>query len=66
MVKRYPQNTVKVFSFSGKMIYSKGGYANEWNASYNGTTLPEDTYIFIINTGKSLPLVKGVLTVITN
>lgn len=50
----YPNNEVKIIDRSGRIIYSKNGYDNTWDATLNGNPLPEDTYYYIlyIDSGK--------------
>lgn len=63
-IDRYPDNLVKVFDQSGRIVYSKKGYANDWNGTYNNAPLSQGTYYYIIEPGAGLGVVKGFITVI--
>ncbi|MET6998091.1 Ig-like domain-containing protein [Chitinophaga defluvii] len=63
-IDSYPNNEVKVFDRSGRMIYIKRGYQNEWDATVNGKALEEGTYYYILDFGTGLPKVKGFISII--
>ncbi|MET6998235.1 gliding motility-associated C-terminal domain-containing protein [Chitinophaga defluvii] len=63
-IDSYPNNDLKVFDRSGRLIYTKHGYLNEWNATLNGKPLEEGTYYYILDFGPGLPKVKGFITII--
>ncbi|SER52201.1 T9SS type B sorting domain-containing protein [Pedobacter rhizosphaerae] len=65
-IGNYKNNSVKVFSINGQLIYSKQGYDNSWGANYNGAPLTDGAYVYIIDKGDQKPLVRGVLNVIGN
>ena len=60
----YPNNTVKIFDRAGRLVYSKKGYNNEWDGSFNGKYLNEDAYIYVIDMGTGIGLVRGTLSII--
>jgi gliding motility-associated-like protein len=62
----YPNNTLKVFDRSGRMVYTKKGYANEWDGTYNGTALASDTYYYIIDFGTKISQFTGYITIVRN
>ncbi len=51
-IENYPNNTVKVFNRSGKLIYEQKAYKNTWNGVANtiggNQKLPVGPYLFII------------------
>ncbi|UYQ95576.1 gliding motility-associated C-terminal domain-containing protein [Chitinophaga horti] len=63
-IDTYPNNELKIFDRSGRIIYQKRGYLNEWAATVNGNPLQEGTYYYILDFGPGLPKVKGFITVI--
>lgn len=63
-IDSYPGNEVKIFDRSGRLIYSKRGYQNEWDGKVNGKALEEGTYYFLLDFGAGLPKVKGFITII--
>lgn len=59
----YPGNTVKVFDKSGKIVFTKTGYNNDWNGYYNGSPLPQGSYIYVIDLGTGFPY-RGVISIV--
>ena len=62
----YPNNTVKVFNRSGKLVFKQRGYQNDWNGESNqvssgrsGNKLPTGPYIFMLDLGEGNELIKG-------
>jgi len=60
----YPNNTLKIFDRSGRIVYTKRGYANEWDGTYNGSPLATDTYYYVIDFGTNITQFKGHITII--
>ncbi len=60
----YPNNTVKVFDKGGRMVYSKQGYTNDWNGTYNSAPLSQGTYYYVVDFGAGLGAFKGYITII--
>ncbi|WP_212005128.1 MBG domain-containing protein [Chitinophaga sp. HK235] len=63
-IDMYPQNEVKVFDRTGRMVYHQRGYTNNWNCTVNGQPLAEGTYYYIIDLGNNKPQFKGFITII--
>ena len=63
-IDAYPNNEVKIFDRSGRLIYEKKGYLNEWGGTANGKPLQDGTYYYILDFGPGLPKFKGYITVI--
>ena len=57
---------LKVFDKNGRIVYSKKGYNNEWDGSFNGNFLATDTYYYIIDFGTTISPVKGYITIVRN
>jgi gliding motility-associated-like protein len=62
----YPNNTVKVFNRSGKLVFKQRGYQNDWNGESNqvssgrsGNKLPTGPYIFMLDLGEGKELIRG-------
>ncbi|WP_291404397.1 gliding motility-associated C-terminal domain-containing protein, partial [Daejeonella sp.] len=60
----YPNNKVMIIDRSGKLIYSKTNYTNDWNGIFNGNALPEGTYYYIITLNNGAGEKKGFITII--
>lgn len=63
-IERFPDNELFIYNRWGREIYSTEQYANEWDATFNGTPVPNGTYFYVLNnkrTGEELG--KGYVTV---
>ena len=65
-IDMYPESVVKVFDKTGRVIFNKKGYQNDWDGRIAGSSLKEDTYYYIIDFGAGLPKKKGALTMMNN
>jgi gliding motility-associated-like protein len=45
----YPKNKLQVFDRTGKIIYEKDSYANNWDGTVNGKLLTKDTYFYVLH-----------------
>jgi gliding motility-associated-like protein len=48
-VDRYPNNEIWIYSRSGNLIYNKKNYRNEWSGDYKGNSVPESSYLYMID-----------------
>lgn len=62
----YPNNTLTIFDRSGRVVYTKKGYANEWEGTFNGSPLASDTYYYVIDFGTNISPFKGYITIVRN
>ena len=46
----YPNNTLDIYNRYGQKVFSKTGYANDWDGKVFGTELPSGTYFYILDT----------------
>jgi gliding motility-associated-like protein len=60
----FPNNLVKIFDKSGRMIYSKKGYDNSWDATLNGMPLSKGTYYYIVDFGTKDKVIRGAITIV--
>ena len=60
----YPNNTIRIFDRSGRQVYVKQNYANDWNGSYQGSPLQEGTYYFILELNSGTGKLKGFVSII--
>jgi gliding motility-associated-like protein len=63
-IESYPLNVVKIFDRSGRLMYTKSGYLNEWDGTVNGKPLAEGTYYYAIDLGNGKKVFKGFITII--
>ena len=59
----YPNNTVTVYDRTGKVMYSRKNYQNDWAGTYQGSVLNEGTYYYLVDLGNGSN-VKGFITVV--
>ncbi|WP_343534471.1 YDG domain-containing protein [Pedobacter sp.] len=62
-IDMYPQAMVRIFDKAGRIVYTRKGYDNSWDGTYNGQQLAENTYYYIIDleAGKVL---RGYITLV--
>jgi gliding motility-associated-like protein len=60
----YPNNEVKIYDRSGRLVYTKKNYDNTWGGTLNGSPLAEGTYYYIINYGNDTGIKKGFITIV--
>ena len=60
----YPNNTLKIFDKTGRILYTKHTYANDWDGTINGSPLSEGTYYYIIDLGTGVGTFKGFINII--
>jgi gliding motility-associated-like protein len=63
-IDMYPANEVKIFDRTGRLLYSKQNYANEWEGTLNNLPLAEGTYYYIVYLGPGKMKLKGFITLI--
>jgi gliding motility-associated-like protein len=63
-IKYYPNNEVSIFNIYGQPVYQKKNYNNEWDATYNGTPLPDGTYYYVLKLLDSDLIFKGSIDII--
>jgi large repetitive protein len=59
----YKNNEVRIYDRSGRLVYSKRNYNNEWDATMNGSPLAEGTYYYVL-TFEGGKTAKGFITII--
>ena len=64
-IKDNPVNEVKVFTQSGKMVFSAKDYQNDWAGKFEGSVLPSGTYYYEINISNGQAIVRGTLLILT-
>jgi gliding motility-associated-like protein len=60
----YPDNEVSVFDRSGRMVYHRVNYSNDWDGTLNGSPLSEGTYYYILKISGTSKIAKGYITII--
>ncbi|NQX37693.1 gliding motility-associated C-terminal domain-containing protein [Pedobacter steynii] len=60
----YPKNTLRIFDQSGRVLFQRQSYANDWDGTVNGSPLLEGTYYYILDMGAGLGNFKGYINII--
>ena len=60
----FPNCVVKVFTPTGKLVFSTKKYDKQWDGIVNGKKVDPGTYYYVINPGKGKDPVTGSLTII--
>ncbi|WP_207428054.1 YDG domain-containing protein [Pedobacter sp. SYSU D00535] len=63
-IDMYPNNVVKIFDRAGRLLYSKTNYTSEFNGTFEGSPLAEDTYYYIVDFGPGAEKIKGFITIV--
>lgn len=60
----YPDHTLMIFDHSGRIIYQKVNYQNDWDGSFEGSPLAEGTYYYVIDFGAGKNRLKGFVSIV--
>ena len=60
----YPNNKVTIYDRGGRKLYSVVGYKNDWDGNYNGEPLAEGAYVYVIDSGAGIGLLRGTVNII--
>ena len=63
-LESYPDNRVQIFTRTGQLIFESKRYLKPWDGTYNGKSLPIDTYYYIIEPGSGRKSIAGFVTII--
>ncbi|MES2131388.1 MAG: gliding motility-associated C-terminal domain-containing protein [Bacteroidota bacterium] len=65
-IKYYPENEVTIYNIYGNTVFTKKGYNNDWQGTYNGATLPDGTYFYVVKIDSTGSIIKGSLDILGN
>ncbi len=65
-ILNFPENEVFVYNIYGNQVYTKKGYTNDWNGTYNGSELPDGTYFYVVKFENFDKIIKGSLDILRN
>jgi gliding motility-associated-like protein len=55
-----------VYNIYGNLVFTKKGYTNDWQGTYNGSALPDGTYFYVLRFDDSDIIIKGALDILKN
>lgn len=64
-IDSYPDNELKIFDRSGRLVFSQRNYNNTWDGKVNGNPLAEGTYYYFLSISGGAKTAKGFITIIT-
>lgn len=62
-IQNYSDNEVFVYNIYGDVVFTKKGYTNDWQGTFNGGALPDATYFYVIRFDNTSEIYKGVLDI---
>jgi gliding motility-associated-like protein len=65
-IENFPSNEVTIINKDGAIVFSKKRYTNDWTGTYNGNTLPDGTYYYIVKVEEANLLLKGAVDILSN
>lgn len=63
-INNYPQSEVQVFTRWGQRVFYSKGYTVPFDGTFNGKSLPDGVYYYLINLNTNCSLLSGSLTII--
>ena len=63
-IDSYPDNELKIFDRSGRIVYSQRNYNNTWDGTANGHPLAEGTYYYYLSISSGAKTAKGFITIL--
>lgn len=63
-IEKYPDSEVFIYNIYGNLVYTKKGYTNDWQGTYNGADLPDGTYFYILRFDDTDVISKGSLDIL--
>lgn len=64
-IRNFPNNTITIFNSDGSIVFSQNNYQNDWGGTFNGQSIPDGTYYYIIEIDDTQKfLFKGSLEVV--
>ncbi|MCB0396548.1 MAG: gliding motility-associated C-terminal domain-containing protein [Flavobacteriales bacterium] len=63
-IELFPEAEVFVYNTHGQPVFQSTAYDNTWDGSYQGSTLPDGTYYYVVRLSKTATIQKGTLTIL--
>ncbi|MBC9933037.1 Ig-like domain-containing protein [Chitinophaga qingshengii] len=60
----YPNNEVTIYDRTGRVIFHRRNYSNDWDGTLNGHPLAEGTYYYLLKMDGTDKVAKGFITII--
>lgn len=63
-IEQFPGNELWIMDRTGKLVYNKKGYSNDWQGTLGGSVLPNGTYYYLLDLGNNKDKLKGFISVL--
>ncbi len=63
-LEAYPLHELSVFNRYGEKVFERKQSFNSWDGKYNGMSLPNGTYIYLIDLKNGSPVIKGTVNIL--
>jgi|GEM_PF-6649322 len=63
-LNQFPNNELKIFDRSGRVVYSAHDYDNSWDGTHNGRQLAEDSYYFVLYFNSGRDKISGYISLV--
>ncbi|RBL89745.1 T9SS type B sorting domain-containing protein [Chitinophaga flava] len=60
----YPNNEVTIYDRTGRVVFHRRNYSNDWDGTLNGRPLSEGTYYYLLKIDGTDKVAKGFITII--
>ena len=65
-IENYPDSEVMVYNIYGQLVFNQKSYMNDWKGTYNGSSLPDGTYYYVLSFSKEECIFKGSVDILKN
>lgn len=65
-IEFFPENSILIVNRNGQVVFDMTGYDNSWDGTYNGKTLPDGTYYYVLEIDGNDNPVKGAVNIIAS
>lgn len=62
----FPDNSITIFNRNGQIVFDMTGYDNTWDGKFNGNTLPDGTYYFVLEIDGAADVAKGSINILSS
>lgn len=65
-IEFFPANSILIVNRNGQVVFDMTGYDNSWDGTFNGNTLPDGTYYYVLELEGNDHPVKGAVNIISS
>lgn len=64
-IEYFPANELWIMDHTGRVVYNKKNYNNDWQGTSKGSVLPKGTYYYLLDLGKGKEKLKGFISLLS-